>query len=493
MSTITTQVYSGCTTAMAGDVITISVNQTLKDHAKDLMTVSGPKQVNVRIDGPQFSLTPADITGVYPAPDSEESADDFLPHIALSRRTLPWERIGLNGKAPWLALVLFSESQLRDGQDLNQSAAGTLTATTIGGLKAKDPAAYSAGPVPPGVTNVTPVSAVFVKNKIWNKIRPQAADLPYLTHIKQTTVDGQDSWAAVVICNRLPFAGANGIKPELHTAFLISLEGRTDLDTRPNDDNLAGLAVLHHWTFRPSKGGDFEQVIRSIALRPNGGVLRFGNLPSSPAQGQNSPLSGGFDGLLDENGFLIGGLPHTQEDATFSWRGPLRPFAAAKRSNQFAIRPAPEEFVNNPGAPHDYSHASAFEMGRLAALANGGILEDLRNITIAIQPIDPPVAINKLPDALQKRDWVVDPAWSSAPWEFAGQQIVKDNSAFLANGITDIGGIQSQVLDQYGSVVLATLGQIATPVVVVGNVDIQNVTDAQLGVMFGDVLNAVHP
>jgi hypothetical protein len=50
------------------------------------------------VEGPQLQLTPADVAGVYPAAGSEESPDEFLPHIALERRTLPWERIGINGE-----------------------------------------------------------------------------------------------------------------------------------------------------------------------------------------------------------------------------------------------------------------------------------------------------------------------------------------------------------------------------------------------------------
>ena len=50
------------------------------------------------IEGPQVSLNPADIAGVYPAPDSDDSPDEFLPHIAFTRHTLPWERFGPDSK-----------------------------------------------------------------------------------------------------------------------------------------------------------------------------------------------------------------------------------------------------------------------------------------------------------------------------------------------------------------------------------------------------------
>ena len=48
------------------------------------------------------------------------------------------------------------------------------------------------------------------------------------------------------------------------------------------------LVVLHYWTFTPSKGGDFEQVVKAIRVRPNGGVLRFANLPRGRAGEERS-------------------------------------------------------------------------------------------------------------------------------------------------------------------------------------------------------------
>ena len=61
--------------------------------------------------------------------------------------------------------------------------------------------------------------------------------------------------------------------------------------------------VGNHWSFTPSGDGDFEEVMKLIRYRPNGGVLRFGNLAQPREEGQPAPLSGGFAALIDADGY----------------------------------------------------------------------------------------------------------------------------------------------------------------------------------------------
>ena len=252
------------------------------------------------------------------------------------------------------------------------------------------------------------------------------------------------------------------------------------------------LLVLHHWTFRPSQGGDFEQVIKSIAYRPHGGVLRFGNLPAPLGAGETAPLSGGFKGLLDKDGYFLTPVEHDQE-VNATYRSPLHPFTPPPRSSGFAIAAAPNEFETaDQSTPLDFAHAAAFELGRLLALNDPGILEDLRHVSGTMKPIDPPVAVNKLPDALQKPDWVVNPAWSDQPWDIAaGQSLVKDENLFLGKGIGDVTGI-GDLLGQWNvGDVVATLNSIgavvSTPVVAL---NVGAVTESTLDEMFADVAQA---
>jgi hypothetical protein len=495
MGAFSTQIFSNCTVpAKAGTTVKIKVDESVVDGAKSMLTVQGPNEVQVLIDGPRVQLNADDIAGVYPAPGSEESSDEFLPHIALKRRTLPWERFGvdLDNANPWLAVVVFKESELKattSKNPANPPPKGEPQPASVSQIQAMDPAGFNI--LSPQLGNSTQLTVLYVRNDIWNSARPAQQDLKFLTHIRRTSNAAASSDAAIVISNRLPDAGPvnSTDKPEMHTACVISLEGRSDLMNRPSNNDVAALVVLHHWKFRPSKGGDFEQVIRSIRLQPNGGVLRFGNVT---AKANPAPLSAGFDALLNTDGFFRDPLPHTQA-GNVSWRSPLRPFTPPARSDGFAIRPAAEEFANpNPNIPLDYSHATAFELGRLLALSNPGILEDLHAITAVMPEIIPPAAINKMPTALQKPDWVTNPPWFEHPWEFNQTSMLKDEVALLGGPPSDVGGI-NQLPGQWQADPLADLSLLPaaqTPVVVA--IDLNTMNAGSLGQMFGEVENLAH-
>ena len=476
----------------------ITVTQTL---GTNLIALTGPNTIQIQVNGPQVELTQSDISGVYPAPGSTDSPDDYLPHIALNRRTLPWERMGPQTppQKPWLALLLVKDSEL------NNAGTGSLrvrhsivrpgpavVSGTVQTVQSRDALGFSK--LQAKMPASTPVNLLFLQNSTLVAIRPAVNELPYLCNVKRTN-DGNgapDVDCAIVISNRLP--DSSGATPELHTAFLVSLEGRDDFyaparTTAPHGE--IGLVVLHSWSFTPSKGGDFEEVIRAIHIRPNGGVMRFGNLPQAPAAGDPVPLSGGFDALLDEHGLFIDPLPHTQAGLV-NFRGPLRPFPPAPRSPGFAIRSAPEEFLDAPpGTALDYSHAAAFEVGRLLALASQDILEDLREVHGLIKIMDPEVAVNKLPIALQKPEWVVDPAWGDQPWSMpdgnATTPVIKDGNQFVGATPGDVSGVNQQV-QQVGSQVTAGLGamQVAT-VAQVSQINIATVTTQDLDKTFGNV------
>jgi hypothetical protein len=487
------QIFSSLTPlADAGSSLTLKPDQTLAADGNNLLQLEGADAVHLVVEGPRLQLTPADIAGVYPAPGSEESPDEFLPHIALERRTLPWERKGLNNQKPWLALMLLKESEMRDAQERTYSPGSTLQSLTLSQVAARDPEGHQQLRTVLGLADDTQLNVIFLKNSALPQRRPRAEDLPYLCHVRRDLKTGKDR--AIVISHRLPDAGPPGSTPEIHTALLVSLESRDDLllSSRNgiNANKEAVFIVLHHWSFTPSKGGDFEQVIRSISIRPNGGVLRFGNLPAGAPPGQ-APLSGGFKAVLRSDGFYQDALPHLQPGDVV-WRGPLRPFTTPLRSQGFAIRAAPEEFENpQPGDPLDYSHASAFELGRLLALARPEVLEDLRAVHLAFPPIETEVAVNKLPPALQKPDWVTNPEWTEQPWSIVenGQleSIVKTEQEFLQTGVGDVGGIAEQV-GGWLEEVLVDLGGMSTPAATpVAQIDIQNATPQSLANAFADV------
>ncbi len=423
--------------ARAGSTIAVTPQQTLDDL---LAYVQGePEAVHLRVDGPRFSLTPEDIAGVYPAPGSTESPDEFLPHIALRRRTLPWERHGPQAdspKEPWLALLLLSADEL-DGAAVTPRQFGKLPAATQVAL---NPAGSKLK-----VPDDTEVKAVTVTRKRLKAVLPKGPELPLLCHVKRTDIDGVREDTAIIVGNRLPDAS----KDMPYTALLVSLENRGDVYD-PKATGPVELIVLHHWTFKPSTGGDFEQVIKAIGVRPNGGVLRFGNLPRE-TMGARPVLSGGFAAVLDRDGFAIEPLDHTQPSEAI-YRGPLRPFAPPPRDRGFAIRAEPEEFVGEDGAgPQDYSHAAAFELGRLLAVHDDAIRDDLHGIRVQRPPLPPIVVMEKQPpDALARRDWIVNDDWYLHRFDrvLEGHEELRRRA-----GVTDVTGVAGELRAQAKDVV----------------------------------------
>lgn len=498
------QVFNSCDPMVDAGQIEITISQTLTRAGLDLLETTGDATVYLSVEGPRISLLAADIAGVYPTPGSDNSPDEFLPHIALTRRTLPWERPGPADGLPWLALIVLKESEI--GRRFTPGGTTQpITPTTVGAVKATHPTAYASFQAV-GLSDPTAIDVVFAPSAILGEllgVQNQMRDVPLLCHVRRAAQDNplaqldDDRDLAVVVSGRLPDAGADEEKTQLHYAYLVSLEKRSDLfgplgTTTP-------LIVLHHWSFTPSKGGDFEEVIKAIRVRPNGGVLRFGSLPGKRI-GDDPELSGGFPAMLDDAGYLLPPTRLHQHQTPVEYRGPLRPFAPPPRSKGFAVRPAPEEFVGGEsGDPPDYSHATAFEIGRLATLAGEGLAEDLYQIKFGkLAPeIELPLLVDKLPDAFRLPEWVVNPQWWLNPYtlpgedaQAAGNPLLKTEAALLQPGEVDFTGIAAQSAPWKQNVVnqieqLAGIGQQQPPL---GEVDIGSVSGQALHEMFAEVV-----
>lgn len=490
MSTVVAkQIFDSCTPLVkSGEQFAISVSQTLVDsQSEPLLALAGPNSVNIAVEGPQVQLGSTDIAGLYPVPDSKESPEDFLAHIALTRRTLPWERNGPQKDAPWLALLLLNDLEL----DLSPPTARQLSPKsflqplTIKDLEKQDNALYKALHLDSQPDDSTPVQVVTIPVSKLNDILPAIDEIAPFCHVKSTTrsvqqkiSDGHyesvnvDEFHAIVISNRLPDSSIGTPAPILHHALLVSLENRGDLYPPDPKKVSTSLIVLKGWSFTPSVGGDFMEVMQAIRERPNGGVLRFGNLAEdATGRGRGTPqgaLHSGLAAILNDNGYLQQPLAHTQE-GNVVYRGPLLPFDPPIRSRGFAVRSAPDEFVNVPdGSPRDYSLSAAFEIGRLLAISDGALLEDVRGIHEVWKfPALPDII--KLPLAFQKPEWLVDP--DQSPWasKVNGVSLVAQSpllanvqaNAYLGNpaqvaawkdtaltgGLTEIGGDSTLSVD----------------------------------------------
>lgn len=162
--------------------------------------------------GPRFTVPQAMVATTFPPNNGHGAFQDNLPHVVLSRRTLPWEREldpeGLipapttapgdapipAGPVPWVALLVFEEDEytLLRNIPLHQAV----------------PAAVFARLGSPA--NVT-CDAVEAEEQLVSSILPSVEELQLLAHVRWVNVDdrelntaGSDGYYAVVVANRLP-------------------------------------------------------------------------------------------------------------------------------------------------------------------------------------------------------------------------------------------------------------------------------------------------
>jgi len=182
------------------------------------------------VEGPRFSLSPNEVAGVFPPRNGHGVFDTALPHVALGRRTLPWERpLGdaytvAPGQTPFpfLALVLFESSECEIKRNL--ALTDVVPAAVFERLGRPD-----------GIR----CDAVEADDQLVRDILPMPEELQLLTHVRHVNVDDRelsagdsDGFFAVVMGNRIPQSDAT------YTACLVSVEERDDL--LPTTDIVAG-------------------------------------------------------------------------------------------------------------------------------------------------------------------------------------------------------------------------------------------------------------
>ncbi len=187
------------------------------------------------VEGPRFALSPSEVAGVFPPRNGHGSFDSALPHVALGRRTLPWERplaatyTAPPGQTPYpfLALLLFEQSEYEIKR--NMALSDIVPANVFQALGR------------PAIR----CDAVEADEQLLRDILPMPEELQLLTHVRQVNVDDRDLSAgdsdgffAVVMSNRVPRA------PDTYCACLVSVEERTDLLPTTDSVQLGGTEVF---------------------------------------------------------------------------------------------------------------------------------------------------------------------------------------------------------------------------------------------------------
>lgn len=474
------------------------------------------------IEGPRFSLSATEVGAVFPPNNGHGGFDEVIPHVALLRRTLPWEReltsqpalIGTPtrgasdppppnpsplqdgqtyGPAPWLALLLFEEGEYQ----LNHNVA----------LQNAVPAdVYKRLAPPAGITCDTvqaPLSLV-------NSILPSLEELTLLTHVRQVNVDDRElnagssnGWFSVVMSNRLPAPGGK------YRACLVSLEERTDL-VKANPPEVAQIILRG----RIANAG--QLVDRQISAGPAVDIHPEGattTLLTSPDMRRITPAAmqvqapyfqylfatvqlvllyswqfectgvGTFrDYMQRVNVSMAGtaedpGHPNVSDtghitmtladragvDEDVWYRGPLVAFPLTRDPLTYHSADQCRRVSPETGA-EDVSYAAAFEAGRLLAAADGRLAQELmrwrREAFRQSARVDCLAAIQKAMSLAQPLDL-------HAP---AATTVAVNAAQSIVNGITKLG-------DRYG---LASLSKVAglNPVEVQQAWSLSSVNDA---------------
>jgi hypothetical protein len=190
------------------------------------------------VDAPRFTLAPHEVAGVFPPKNGHGPFDEAIPHVALGRRTLPWERIFASGKEtfegvpiPWMALLMFEDGECTI--EVKQKIGDKLPADVVARLAV------------PGDLLVDTVTA---PRSLVVDLMPSYAELGLLTHVREVNVDDRelsagdsDGFFAVVMGNRVPQRGKK------YRCCLVSIEQRTDLvPERPPERGTGGIDLFDH-------------------------------------------------------------------------------------------------------------------------------------------------------------------------------------------------------------------------------------------------------
>lgn len=369
------QLFDYCAPPLVAGNYTISSTQEVIWSKKNVNQRYDSTQ-QVLVDGPRFTLDPSMVYSIFPPANMQGQYETILPHIVLTKRTLPWERTmdqkpPTNPPEPWMALMLFTEGEI---EELLNITVGTL-------ITPEDPTIMG----PQGLVGVTPVEmalpcmGVDIPYKdVFKLIIPSRAELPYLAHCREVDMAGkelrsdiEEGWFSVMVANRLPQPGAKNY------ACLVSLEGFSDYlfggRDIPTNYQKVRMAVLAAWSFSalPARGETFKDLVQGLDTCS----LHLRNQPADPQSDAGKLVAAAFhDGYTTLN-------YHTRDgEQTAAWyRGPLLPVTLDLAKWQPLFSAESGMIYDQATGLFDLSYAVAWQIGRLLALSDAEFAVGLMN------------------------------------------------------------------------------------------------------------------
>jgi len=357
---------------------TIDITQTINaPHGAPKQVATNVATHSFSVRGERFSLKPSDIHSLFPPDQSRGEYSAALPHVILTRSTLPWERtaqgaVNIADSPPWLALLLFTEAELAGAKPqvmtLAQLTAGSTTGTYW------PPFTLQRGQDPQDK-----VTVIDIPKKVLSPMMPSLTELSYLTHARLVSgaLDPKENHEfAVVVGNRLPQKG-EGEKPPVLVAHLVSVEGRYSNGAftyqGAGDSDKIRLISLKRWSFSCV---EHKHTFTGLLTNLDQGALQSPQLKKIPAT--TAPATK----TLAEAALRGGKIPlrhHFRNgQKSVSWyHGPLLPLndsATAIANHSLTGEAFPNQSADgllrydDASGLFDVSYAAAWELGRLLAL-----------------------------------------------------------------------------------------------------------------------------
>lgn len=338
---------------------------------------SGEVAIKFWVGAERYSIGPAQVHSVYPPPGSEGAYGSCLPHIALTRDTLPWERNADTQKTPWLALIVLHEEEAKRCPIQSQS---------LGDYRKE---MWFDQPLEPGEADNDPLQVIHLDWGLAYRLIPVPQEIKALCHVR-ATIDANraiQSSVAVVASKRAPGPGRN-------TVHLVSMENRYPDIPRIYDS--FPLVSLMSWSFHCKRGdAGSEDALAKLFSGLDASWLR---LP--PAKSRESAEPYLARGRVPLSHRSRGG------EAAVSWyAGPLIPPSGDAKQSLVGLPAASADellWYHEQTGMLDVSYAAGWELGRLLALEH-------RTVAAALGELAPATGAQRTTARRAKG------LWSSAP------------------------------------------------------------------------------
>lgn len=343
----------------------IRQSTNISDHGNQ---VSYTGTMNMIMTRKRLSLSQEDIYSVYPPAGSAGMYENCLPHIVLSRDTIPWEYClsskDENGKdIPGLALFVFSQDEnikphtVLKGE-IAQNCMEQEFISPLIHIQEQD-----------GDKAEEECQIIDIPGELFERICPSIRELSLLSHVREVRLDDKVTDPSIengifscVTANRCPREPGKDETLVEHIACLVSLKEYEDL---VKNREKAGkypwirLICLHSFTFSVGKRAyDFVGIMKELkpdvlAREPDQRILD---------QRLQSIL---YRGYYPMNHKLRDG------SRTVSWyRGPLLPYEEIPQEPHYHVY-ADEQYCLDPDSGMlDVSYACGWELGRMFAMEN---------------------------------------------------------------------------------------------------------------------------